>query len=267
MTIRLSILLVVAGLPRSAGGQIRPVSQAPGAYEARRQEYSALSRRIFAGPEEPDWARRAVNSVPAAQVDEITARLHDLVTVEVEDALAGPRRAPQDVERAIRYVIGETSLTEWSAQATNTPFAAFARIGGAQVLAAAFGILRGGGALPNTRPYLEFYAQENGVWRLAAEAPPDFDRRTFFLSPVPAGLAEQAWFLAWGREFGDTGGRLRVRLYAFDGRGVRTIWQRDDLTWGSVTVSGRSVTLEYDREYHSAERTRETLYVEPDGLR
>jgi hypothetical protein len=69
-----------------------------------------------------------------------------------------------------------------------------------------------------------------------------------------------------GKAFGDTGSRLQVRLYSFDGVGVRTVWQRDELTGGLVSVAGRSVTLEYDKEYHSTERIHETLHVTPDGL-
>jgi hypothetical protein len=59
---------------------------------------------------------------------------------------------------------------------------------------------------------------------------------------------------------------MRVLLYTFDGAAIHTIWRREGLVGGNVTVCGDSVTLEYDREYHSTERVRETLHVEPDGL-
>jgi hypothetical protein len=82
-------------------------------------------------------------------------------------------------------------------------------------------------------------------------------------------LASEAWFLAWGRTIGDTGARVKLRLYGFDGNTVRTIWKRDGLTNGDVTVTKDSVTLEYDREYHSSDPNNlvhETLHISPNGL-
>ena len=77
------------------------------------------------------------------------------------------------------------------------------------------------------------------------------------------------WFLAWGMTIGNPGTPLDARLYSFDGYAVRTVWKREDLTRGRVTVSKGSVVLEYDREYQSADpynRVREVLHVTPNGL-
>jgi len=226
-----------------------------------------MSRKIFAGPKQSDAERQAVNSMPVAQVEDVTGRLHDLLVEEIDTVLGGQNTSAKDVVNAVQNMLGDTSLSLWDAQSTNTPWAAFISLNGAPVLAASYGIVRGGGALPNTHSYLEFYELGNGAPHLKTAANLDFDGRTLYVAQVDAGLAGQAWILAWGRAFGDTGGRLRLRLYAFDGTEVRTIWQRDELTWGQVTVSGGAVTLEYDKRYHSSERVRETLYVTPDGLK
>lgn len=267
MPTRSFTLLLIAGLLSAAIGQAPPTSQASPAREQRRQTYLELSKKIFAGAQAPDAVRRAVNNLPPAQVTGITEQLHDLSVAEIEDVLGGPKPSAQNVIDALKTILGETALAGWGAQFTNTPFAEFIELGGARAVAVSYGILRGGGALPNSHPYLEFYVPQNAKWRLQASADLDFDGRTFFVSPVDAGVPGQAWFLAWGRMCGDTGGDLNVRLYAFDGREVRMMWQRDDLIWGAVTVSHGSATLEYDKEYHSAERVRETLYVTPNGLK
>lgn len=267
MRIQSSILLLIAGLVQSAPGQFVPAPQASNARQERRRGYLESSRKIFADYSDSDATRQAVNRVPSAQVEEVTARLHDLLAAEIEDVLAGPNPSAQSVVDAVRSLLGGTALSEWDKQTTNTPFAAFIDLNGARVLAASYSVLRGGGAIPNTRSYLEFYVLENGAWHPKVSADLDFDGCTFFVSPMDAGLSGQAWFLAWGKLFGDTGSRIKLRLYTFDGESAKAVWQRDGLVGGSVSVTGNSVSLEYDKEYHSAERVHETMHIAPDGLR
>lgn len=265
MRIHLSILLSIFGLLHASDGQISS-AQRSYAREQRQKNYLNLQKQIFARPDAPANARELVHSTPPAKVDEITSQLHSLIQAEIEDTLAGPNASAQDVVKSLQDMLGEMSLSNWGKQATNTPFAELLDLNGAKVLAAAYGMLRGSGAIPNSHSYLEFYTSQNGAWQLKAQADLSFDGRTFFVSLVDAGRADQLWFLVSGRMFGDTGGRLKACLYAFDGTTVSKIWKRDNLTWGTVTVSHGTVTLEYDKEYHSSERVRETLDVTPDGL-
>jgi len=61
----------------------------------------------------------------------------------------------------------------------------------------------------------------------------------------PPGLAGESWFLAWGFKIGDSGARLAIRLYAFNGDEVRVVWKRDGLAAGtlrSLAKQSRSVT-------------------------
>jgi hypothetical protein len=262
-----SILFLITALAHSTAGQVPSATQTSNAREERRQTYLQLSRGVFAGPQEPPDVLRRVANLPAAQVDGITEQLHNLLVAEIGDVLAGPNPTAQDVVQSLQRLLGETSISEWDAQSSNTPFAEFVELNGARTLAVSYGILRSGGALPNTHSYFEFYAPENGAWQLKTHANLEFDRCTFFISSMDAGSPGRAWFLAWGKVFGDTGSRLRLRLYAFDGTSVKTIWQRDGLSAGLVTVSRKSVSLEYDKEYRSPERMHETLYPSSDGLR
>jgi hypothetical protein len=254
--------------PRGApSAQVPSPSQALVTRRESRQAYVELNKEIFAGPAEPDDVRRRIVNLPTAQVGQITRELHELLVTGICNVLAQPDASARDVVKAIQNTQGEMEFSAYvGSEGTNTPVAEFVDLRGLRTLAVAYGILRGGGALTDTRPYLEFYTPENGAWRLKASANLDFDRRTSFTSQVQSGLAGQAWYLVWGRLFGDTGGRLKVCLYAFDGTQVQAIWRRDGLTWGKVTVAGPAVTLEYDSKYPSAERRRETLYVTPSGL-
>jgi hypothetical protein len=119
---------------------------------------------------------------------------------------------------------------------------------------------------------LEFYVYEKEGWQLRAkaQADPEFRGSSFFVAPMDAGVPGQVWFLTWRSTFGDTGARLRLRLYMFDGSVVKPLWKRDELIAGTVQVSPRAVVLEYDRKYRSADplnRVAETWRVTPSGLR
>ena len=52
----------------------------------------------------------------------------------------------------------------------------------------------------------------------------DFKSSIVFVSHIAAGLSGQEWFLVWGKRIGGTGTALLIRLYAFDGKEVQTIW-------------------------------------------
>jgi hypothetical protein len=75
------------------------------------------------------------------------------------------------------------------------------------------------------------------------------------------------WVLVSGRRTGDTGARLEVRLYSFDGTEVKSLWSRDALVAESVRVEGDSITLEYDEQYHTiAPRVVEKHYLVSFGV-
>ena len=151
------------------------------------------------------------------------------------------------------------------------PFAQFFQVSGAQSVAVGYVILQGVAAIPDTQPYLEFYDRANGSWESKGEAPTrsDFRGCTFVVSRMNSPLPAESWFLAWGTTIGDTGTRLKIRLYAFDGATVRTVWKRDGLIAGEIKVSADSINLEYNREYKSSDPdsiAHETLHVSANGL-
>lgn len=167
------------------------------------------------------------------------------------------------IKKGIDTIQGEYAVTADSADFTNVPFADPFALNGQDGVT--IGYLSGDA--PYDQPMLEFYTRREGGWGLRASAGEEYQRHTFFVAKLPSPLAGQVWYLTWGHEIGDTGTRLAVRLYAFDGTTVRTVWMRDGLVMGSVTVSGSKVTLEHEYAYHSNEpRVTETLYVTPNGL-
>jgi hypothetical protein len=82
----------------------------------------------------------------------------------------------------------------------------------------------------------------------------------------------QSWWLASGQIIGNSRARQILRLYSFDGNKLKTIWSRDDLPGGKVTVSKdrRSVVLEYEQDTGTYDRPRtqrveEEWLLTPDG--
>jgi hypothetical protein len=251
-------------------GQASDTSSASERHDQRRARYQQLNRQIFAQHGDLDSIKFHV--VKPNEVLTIKSQLCDLISQEIAANLQSPNPSANDLNTAISSLQGDDSFSsKWGTQGTDTPFASFFKLNGARSLAVAYVILQGGDAIPDTQPYLEFYDTMNGPWQKKAEAPTvtDFEGCTFSVAELASPLRGEAWFLAWGFPIGNPGTPVNVRLYAFDGANVRTVWKRDDLTRGTVTVSKDSVILEYDREYHSPDpnnRVREVLHVTPSGL-
>jgi hypothetical protein len=191
-----------------------------------------------------------------------------MVTKEIEIALSVPKPTAKDVTSAIARLQGDITLTNWGPDAANVPFARFFSLNGVPTMAVAYAILQGGDAIPDTQAYLDFYDNASGVWTKKATASTlaDFEGCTFSVAQLNAGLPGEVWFLAWGVPFGSSHAMAHVRLYAFDGFAVRTIWKRDDLAGGKITTTPDSVTLEYIDFPDVAIEHHEVLQVTPNGL-
>lgn len=252
------VFLALLPLLLSGHNQTSDMPQNPDEHVQRHARYLQFQRQVFHTHEDPDSGR--VKSIE--KVEEIQSQLHKLISAEISFALSMPHPSVGDVEKAINSVRGESR---------DLPFADLFQLNSVRTLAVAYVILRGVDAIPDTQPYLEFYDDMNGAWEMKAEAPTrsDFPGHTFFVSKMDSSVPGEAWFLAWGTTIGNPGTPMNVRLYAFNGNAVRTVWKRDDLTRGVATVSKDSVTLEYDQEYNSSDpnnRVHETLHVSPNGL-
>lgn len=247
-----AVLAVSCGLTCTALAQV----SAP---EAKTQ-YEESNRQIY-GVEK--WPDKVV-------YEEATTKLRELTVERIKEALLRSDD-PDSVRQAIRDTQGKFVL---DAELTNTPFAEEFRHFSAPGLAVAFVVLRGGIAIPDTLPVLQFHAKTAGEWKLKAEADADFHGCSFFVSSLDSPVAGQSWWLAWGQTIGDTGARRKVRLFSFDGENVKTLWMRDNLEAGNVSVGKdrRTIVIQYFRKEGATERPvpasriREEWSVTPNGL-
>jgi hypothetical protein len=199
------------------------------------QQYRAVGVNLWCREDNPVACYDDNQPAPRA-VEENTTRLRDLITRRRD------RRSPNG-SRASNAAI-RTQAKYWvrSRHSRNSGGA-----GGIRILVVGFTIYRDGLAIPDTRPYVQFYAQESGNWILKGEV--GLELRGCFWSHVKVegrGNSKLRYWLS-GRRYGDTGSNLRVQLFEYDGSEVRRLWHREGFTRGRLTVAGERFSIEYDR--------------------
>jgi len=234
--------------------------------QKRHTEYFQLNRQIYTRHEDPGSGQ--LSDAKAAAASE---KLHEMISSEIDRALADPKPSERRVGSAIAALQGDLSLNEFDTETANTPFVKFFSLNGIQSVAISYAIIQGGDAIPDTQTYLDFYDNASGVWRKKTTAPTvkDFEGCTYFVSQLRSGLPGEAWFFAWGVPIGSTRSAARARLYAFDGFTVRTIWKRDLLAYAKVKVTPDTVSLDYsvfDDMGRFIEDRDEAFHVTANGL-
>src|SRR5579863_306891 len=213
------IRTVLSGLLLVAISAPPGICQTPAAAPIRKdlqqkhEEYLSLNRQIYMRHEDPESERIHVSDPGRAPSMEV--RLRDIIRQGVLENAPGAN--PDDVKAAINYVQGELSFQAERPAETNLPLAQFSQLNGSQTLSVAYIVLQGGDVIPDTQPYLDFYAKGLAGWSLQASTGSEFRGCTLFVARMNAGLAGENWYLAWGKRIGATGSYLKIRLYGFDG--------------------------------------------------
>jgi hypothetical protein len=227
--------------------------------------YAKLNGQTFSLHGNPELGKTYLESQESVSV--IRKDLLGLVRKAITKSLSAPGATESQIRGAISAVQGDFSFDAWGGSLTNTPFARSFSLGGYSCFATAYAILEGGEGIPDSQSFLDFYVRKNDEWKLQAVTGSDFRSSKFFVAEIPAGLAGESWFLAWGQHIGNTRGKLSIRLYAFDGDNVRTVWKRDDLAYGEIRISGTAVALDYWTDPNNYRtQTHEVLHVTPNGL-
>lgn len=252
--------LIVLGI---AGGLLAQSNTSVQDFSKAHTEYLSLNRQILAIPDDPESGALYGDQGQTAVIEN---RLHTILKEAIQSVLASSRPTASAVKSALDAVQGDLAMSTWGDPRINLPFAEFFQVDGSENMAVAYGIPAGGAIATQSKTYVEFYSRASGTWKLQATTGSDFDGSMVSVSSIASGAGDEKWLLAWGKWFGDTGSRLHLRLYGYNGASVGTVWKRDELVRGAIQVSPTGVTLEYDKEYHSAERVREVLHVTANGL-
>ena len=227
------------------------------------EEYAAIASKIYLGKSP---GSRTLEPISSDAFRGLVGNLDQLIEREVGAALnSSPTPTSKQIVGRINDIQGDYASTGFFGQ--GGPFAA----GGPQdmppTFAVGFAVMAGGLAIPTPQPTIAFFVKDTGGWKLKAETSDDLRDLTLDMQQVNSKMPGQMWLLVSGRRTGDTGARLNVRLYSFDGAEVKSLWSRDALVAGSVLVEGDSITLEYDEQYHTAApRVVEKHYLAPSGV-
>lgn len=223
-----------------------------------KSDYTKLEAEVF------DVEKVSPKPMPADREKEVEDAMQALIRRGVVRLLNSHNGSSDAVQGGIREMQSITDVApDFTPDFTNVPFAdAFRLYGEPGIVTANYG------SSQYVPPFIDFYLRVDGIWTLRATTGAEFSDSTFFISRLPSPLAGQLWYLAWGHVIGDSSTSLKLRLYSFDGTSVRTVWKRDGLVGGSVSVSGSKVTLEHEKDYHQPNESRvsEILYVTPNGL-
>lgn len=230
-----------------------------------REQYNALNLPLIV----KDKVEARAHTVE--REDALTAELHSFVQFRILALLSEKDQTTLPSLRVKDYLACLQDLPQyrnWQAL-TRLPMA-WDLAGKDPTIAVAFWIFRGYPAVPNMRPYLEVFKQTRRGWKAIGEVGSSFSGFKFDVHTIKPGKKGQHWFVLSGARIGDSGGRLRLAIAAFDGKAIREIWSSPELRRTLVNhVSGRQVVLVGERTNQKgrAEEFSETLQVVPNGLR
>lgn len=208
-----------------------------------REAYEKIDKRIFL--RNPDEMPPGFKWPSAEEAAAARKQLRDIVTATIQRACA----AEGATSDSIQLAISDVQIKQWWTPNPGEPGLPFVHMSagpGRSTMAVAFAVYSGGYGIPHVSAHIQFYSKQDGAWRLTSELGEEFKDRIFAMAALNSPVEGEAWYLAWGMVIGDTGARLKVHLYAFNGDSVRTVWSREALRGGGVKVNGDgSVTLTY----------------------
>jgi len=130
---------------------------------------------------------------------------------------------------------------------TNTPQVFISRTPRSSTAVASMLLMRGGSAIPSTRPFFQCFAQIHHTWTLLGQSGEELDGHTFFIHPLQSPVPGESWYLLSGTTFGDTGGRLHLEVVSCSASQYRRVWDRDGFLWGEVEMDRGAVIVTYEK--------------------
>lgn len=230
----LSLLVMGAFVAVLAQGQ-----QSPG-----REEYEKIDKRIlFRGNKRQprDFVYPSAEERAAGRKE-----LRNIVTRTIQRTANSKGMTEQIIIDAI-IELQQYDFWKWRSDEPSLPFVHLATVSGISTMTAAFAVVSDGLGIGDVSAHIQFYSSLAEGWNLVAETGEEFEGCNFKVAPLRSPIEGQAWYLAWGSVIGATRQRTKLRLYAFDGFSLRTVWSRDGLSGGMVNLENDgSVTLTYE---------------------
>jgi hypothetical protein len=190
---------------------------------------AALSQQLLA-----DGSDRSTT-----ELDQLTERVRNAVDVHVQSAFASTETSQQIQDRLRAILANHQPNPEHG----DLPFARMANLSAGRALVVAYAIVRGA---HNDISTIRGFVSDVNRFKLIATTGEDFDGYNMFKLELASPIAGEFWLLAWGQAQTFNGSRVRLRLYAFDGRGFRTVWEPDDLFSATVRATGQGFAIDHE---------------------
>ena len=196
--------------------------------QARIQELSARLRVREADAADSDRYQRVRDDATGQLLREVD---------DVVEAAANAGQEPAEIQTRLR-----TLLPEADPESSGPAVVRGEELRGGRALVAAFTIVRGAhDDLPTIRGYRSV-ARRFGLVATAGE---DFDGFGMFAREVRSPTQGELWLLAWGPAHTFNGRKVRLRLYAFDGRSFATRWTPDDMFDVTVQILSSGFAVDH----------------------
>ena len=236
---------------------------------SEREEYRAITDTVYFRGAPGQKAETMLWSHPS-EYEEANRKLAALVTSTALNAAVTPGASSQSVQSAMSGLQGELT-PEAPDPDHKIPFADLTRTSGAQTLFLAFSVMSGHGGIPENKSSLQFFSNGGGTWKLVSAYGKDFDGCFFSAARMRSMPSGEERFVVWGRAYGDTGSRLKIQVFSFDGREARAVYSRDELVRGIASFESGRIALSYQdpssSPYAAPIRVREVLEPDSSGMR
>jgi len=135
---------------------------------------------------------------------------------------------------------------------------------------------RGGPAIAEDAVSIRAYKAEGDKFVFVADTGRDLDNHFLNAKALSSPNPNEVWLIAWGDQPPRTPYSVALRVYAFDGKGFRTVWEPADITTGNVEsavqLAPNGFTIDrYDDDRftrgESSYRLREEYILTRDGPR
>lgn len=234
---RLALLLITSLLPIAATAQIAQST------DTRIKEI-ALS--ISRSASKLRWTDSSDSQQYERVKSKATLEIYESIDAFIHDT---PIENISKLDSDLKYLLKEN---RGNPEYTGAAFAQQSDLLYGRSVIVAYGITRGGTAVNDSAITIRGYRLDRDKLILSDTTGQEFDGYGLFTKMLPPPITGEAWLIAWGPLHGFNGSKNRVRIYAFDGKTFRTIWNPDDMMNATihVTSSGFSINrLDEDRYF------------------
>jgi hypothetical protein len=186
-------------------------------------------------------ARLQVSDPPASWYSELDGWTQRFV-VEIDSYIQGTFRPDEGAQRLQTKLRALLAAQVLNPAYGDLPLVQLADLPSGRILLVAYTIVRGP---HHDLPVVRGYRWDADRFRLVGGAAEDFTEYNMFKAVLPSPIKSELWLLTWGQAHTFNGKKVRIRIYAFDGHVVTTIWNPEDVFNADVRVTANGFVVDH----------------------